>query len=351
MLKKALILLIVVVSLTGCIKFKGSGTNELGAYGGVFRSVNLGENWNAAMAILTLDQQNSSIVNYNVTNIFVDPSDKDAVYLGTKAHGLLYSYDNGLGWQSRGNLEGVYIDDIVVNPKDKCSVLISTNNRILQSEDCARTWDEVYYDTRTDIVITELAADTYTPNILYAGTSHGHVLKSENYGKTWSRIYETNSPVTSIIVGKDTRNIMVVTNNAGVVTSSDKGRTWVSHRQAMEAIGPLEEMIAATYSPAKNTVLVVSNHGLMKSNDFGKTWKDVPIITKQSEVKLVSLAIDPMDENVIYYATDNSFYKTIDGGKSWQSKQLPSANRPSVLLVNPMDRNELFMGFSVKTDN
>ena len=73
----------------GCIKFTSGPTGETG---GVWKTVDQGETWEQKVKFPTA-QGVGEIGQVNIKTIAVDPSDHLAIYAGTTADGLIYSYD------------------------------------------------------------------------------------------------------------------------------------------------------------------------------------------------------------------------------------------------------------------
>ena len=72
----------------------------------------------------------------------------------------------------------------------------------------------------------------------------------------------------------------------------------------------------AFHYPSKGKYIALATHtGVHQSHDFGKTWK-VTSGWRLTEVNNVEF--DPKDPNILYCSSPYGFYKTKDGGKTWQ---------------------------------
>jgi photosystem II stability/assembly factor-like uncharacterized protein len=60
--------------------------------------------------------------------------------------------------------------------------------------------------------------------------------------------------------------------------------------------------------------------------------------------------VNPQNDNEIYYTATigdrSTFYKTLDGGKNWITKKLPSGQIPVYLRVHKKNASVLFLGFT-----
>ena len=92
------------------------------------------------------------------------------------------------------------------------------------------------------------------------------------------------------------------------------------------------------------TILSASKYGILVSGDSGTTWQPLTLLTAPGRVDIFSVAVNPKKSEDLVYATATTFYKSNDGGRSWESKKLPTSRAASVLLVDAGDRNTIWMG-------
>jgi hypothetical protein len=69
-------------------------------------------------------------------------------------------------------------------------------------------------------------------------------------------------------------------------------------------------------------------------------------VTGEKKANIFCLAVDPENSQGIYYATENTFYKSLDGGENWSSKKLPSTRAATALAIDPDDPKVLYLGFT-----
>ena len=98
-----------------------------------------------------------------------------------------------------------------------------------------------------------------------------------------------------------------------------------------------------------DALLLIAKYGLLKTEDGGRTWQGISLITPPASTDIFAVAISPVNNQEIYYATASTFYKTVDGGKNWITKRLPSNARASYLAVDPLDPNVLYLGLANPT--
>jgi hypothetical protein len=101
-------------------------TSSSGGSGGVdsslFLSTDAGGTWRSVASVPTTDGRIQSISDVNVKVMSMDPQDPLAVYLATYDRGLYYTYNVTKGWVAVAGLPTATIDDVKVDPKNKCII-------------------------------------------------------------------------------------------------------------------------------------------------------------------------------------------------------------------------------------
>ncbi len=338
------IILLIILILPGCLSFKSKKKQGPPSLGGIFLSENRGKTWKSASKILNIENKNLSLHKVDILSLAIDPQDEKTLYAGTNGQGVFISYDNGLSWLQSRDLNNKSVQAIAVDPKNKCTIYVSSLNTLLKSIDCARTWKQIFFDTRNNLRINTIAVDSYDPRIVYIGTNDGDIIKSKDSGVSWFKIKKIDSEIIKIIIAKDTRNLAVATKSKGVFVSNNKGETWSPSADIL-----LDYIITDFVSDIKNNVLFVSTDSglIFRSNDYGKTWRKLKLITGEDESSILNLAVNVNNGKEIYYTTYNALYKTFDGGQNWISSQLPTPSKSSILKVNPKKENQIYLGFTI----
>ena len=116
------------------------------------------------------------------------------------------------------------------------------------------------------------------------------------------------------------------------------------------AINPLNESVIYAGTGDRNIGGYFSTGtGAYKSNDFGATWQYIGL----SDQKIISdIVIDPTDTNILYAATmgspslpnaDRGLYKSINGGNSWsQILFIGDSAGINDIAINPNNPNEIY---------
>ncbi|MEI7497659.1 MAG: YCF48-related protein [Candidatus Falkowbacteria bacterium] len=343
----ALLLLLTGV-LSGCgltVKTGANSTASGANDGGIYRTDNKGANWLQKTLLATVSGRPGNFNALNVSALAMDPVDAKAIYVGVVGEGLLYSYDRGDSWQRAASLGQVTINALAVDPTFHCTLYAAHSNKISKSLDCGRTWAPIYYDNDSKIIMNAIVVNPKLSSEVWLGTSRGDVMKSLNRGESWQLVNRFTKPVAGIYFSPFNVRVMAVPLEANSVNfTKDGGNSWEKFDDALKEIKGATNYRAFTFSGViDGGMFLASNQGLLSSTDFGKTWKEIPLLTPEPNTKINAIAVNPTNDNELYYVTNTTFYRSIDGGQNWITKKLPST-RPAIgLLVDPTQPNTIYL--------
>ncbi len=354
----ALFLVPVALLFTGaqCISF--SGGSSANADGGVYKSIDASDHWVGKNAIPSVSGTPRSMASVNILDMIVDPQDPNAFVIGTRENGIFYSFDAGESWNQVALLAKTGVNAVAIDPRDKCTIYAAVaSGRIMRSVDCFRTFEEIYRDGARETQITDLQIDAFNPNRIFAATTRGILLRSDTSGRTWSvaQNFSTgsnnNGTIMQLVMNpKESREMYVGITSQGLWKSTDGGATWVDLTPKLRTIAKLDaypiDFRGMAISPAAPRTLVILNglFGMLRTTDAGDTWSQVKLLTEPGNVTLRALGLSPQSDKVIYYGTASTFYRTIDGGATWETNRMPTTRIPSVILVDGKDAKKVYMG-------
>ncbi len=340
------------------VQTKGGGASD----GGVFVTNNKGDVWRQMPHIPTISGTPGSIATTDIEKIIIDPSDSGAVYLTTIKDGLYYTYNVGRGWSRIFSLPGdISANDLTINNNNKCIFYVAHDNKLQKTLDCGRTFEQVYFDNNTGVNILSVALDHYDPNIIYIGTSRGDILRSLDAGVSWRAIQRLADGVKKIIVNpRDSRSIFVATIKSGIYRFNSAGgatleeleeyrnkfdnTNWTNYNEALKEFNLGINFKDLIYSHEDSSLLLATDKAILRSFDEGQSWFKISLLTPEQDSSINSIAINPKNNQEIFYVTNTSFYRSYDGGGTWTVKKLPSSRLGSSLLIDFNNPNIIYLG-------
>jgi photosystem II stability/assembly factor-like uncharacterized protein len=207
------------------------------------------------------------------------------------------------------------------------------------------------------------------PNVFYMAQVNGGVFKTDDFGRTWTPIFDDQptGSVGAIAVALSDPNVIYVGSGEGlhrpdlsvgdgVYKSTDAGKTW-THLGLRD--GQQIAQIAVDPRDANRLFVAVAGHpygpnaerGIFRSLDGGKTFEKV--LYKDENTGGSDVLIDPQNPQIVYAslwesregpwenATFNGggggIFKSTDGGKTWTQLHggLPDAIVQANLAIAP----------------
>jgi len=353
MLKRKKILLFlaalaVLLLASGCTVITSSSQSTVNNIGGIFASNDKGDTWKSKSLIATVSGSAKSFSGLDVYSLTMDPSDSKAVYFGSVGSGLFYTYNGAESWQLAAGLGNVSIRSIAIDSLNKCNIYLAVANKVMYSKDCNRSWSQVYVDEPT-VTVDAIAIDHYNSSTIYIGVSRGDLIKSEDKGEGWQTIYRAKDKIRKIAVDpNDSRVIYLATEKKGVFYTKDRGQNWSDLNKALneKKLG-LDVRDIAMVKKEPGTVFLATTYGILKSKNGGETWDSIELIPPESKASINAMAVNLNNSQEIYYVTNTTFYRSVDGGASWKPLKLPTGRAGAKLLLDPQNANVVYLG--VKT--
>ena len=216
------------------------------------------------------------------------------------------------------------------------------------------------------------------PDTFYFGSVGGGVWKSENSGRTWTPVFDSQ-PVASIgaiAVAPSNPNVVYVgTGEAdmrsqisfgdGMYKSTDAGQTWT--HVGLDNTRQIGRILVDPKNPDVVFVAALGHayganpdRGVFRSTDGGSTWQKV--LYKGDSIGAIDLAFEPQNSRTIYatlwntrrppwsiyppsYGPGSGIFKSADGGDTWEqlTKDLPAERVGRIgIAVAPTNPNLVY---------
>jgi photosystem II stability/assembly factor-like uncharacterized protein len=215
------------------------------------------------------------------------------------------------------------------------------------------------------------------PNVFYMGAVDGGVWKSDDYGRTWSPIFDQQATqsIGAIAVAPSNPDVVYVASGEGlqrpdlsvgdgIYKSTDAGKTWthLGLRDGQQipalAVDPRnpDRLFAAVLGHPYGAN---SERGIFRSTDGGATWQKV--LYKDENTGGSDVEIDPSNPDAIYAGmwqsrlgpwednnpfagTNGGLFKSTDGGNTWRklTKGLPEDLVQINVAITPSQTNRLY---------
>jgi photosystem II stability/assembly factor-like uncharacterized protein len=340
-----------------------------GTLAGVFLSRDGGQTWTRITPRGNPDLR-------NIESLTFDPNDPQIIYAGTR-HLVWKTIDGGATWAPAhsGMIDDSDVMTLTIDRQYPQNVYATACTGIYRSTDGANQWtklDGIPYSSRR----TRAFAQGYDVNLLLAGTTEGLWI-SQDRGDSWYRTTSKELVVNAVIVQRG-GTIILGTEGAGVLRSSDRGRTWVasntgfSERFVFKLLfdaaggrvvvavwddrryggvfvspgvqGPwtrLGEGLAGrqvlSLALQGDTIFAGTDAGIFAREPEARAWTRLSTFVdgRDTHPRVTQLLALPL--NRLLAATSNGVIYSPDGGGTWTQPMLGSTDEVSDLAVSPLD--------------
>ena len=198
--------------------------------------------------------------------------------------------------------------------------------------------------------------------VILAGTEKG-IFRSDDEGQTWQEASNglTLSHVRWMAFHPTVSKLAFAgTEPADIFVSHDNGDSWRACPEVAQLRGPLKWSLP--YSPEAGCVRGFAFHesrvyaavevgGVLVSDDHGETWQLAEGSDGKPDLQgppepfvypdVHSLEVHPSSPDLVYAPTGGGFYRSTDGGKTWQ---LFYDCYCRAVWVNPQDPDHMILG-------
>ncbi len=272
--------------------------------GGVFRSMDNGDNW---------------------TEVSTDLTNKDIKALATNSSGYIFAAYRGGVFRSKNNgdnwspvntgLKNAGTSSFAINNSNGYIFAGSADSGVFRSMNTGDNWMAV------NTGLTNIKARALAVNLsghIFAGTDGGGVFRSLDNGDNWTPVNTGLTNVQSLAINSS-GHIFAGTASSGVFRSMDNGDNWTPVNAG------LTNVQALTINSSGH-IFAGTSGGVFRSMDNGGNWMDV-LPNKNVE------ALASNSSEAIFAGTlGGGVYRSTDDGNSWEQKNTGLANTEALSL-------------------
>ena len=323
------------------------------AGGGVWKSNNAGttfspifEEYAQSIGVVKLDPKKpDDIIWVGTGEIWT----RNSVSIGD---GLFKSTDGGNNWKKIGFENSERISSIAINPQNTNEMYVgvlgalwsdSNERGVYKSNDGGETWEKVLY-IGPSTGAADVIMDPSNPSILYAsmwefrrsawgfvsGGKTSALYKSSDSGKTWNKIHNgfpsgKLGRIAIAIAPSDSNILYSVLETGekatnGLWKSTNAGESWEHLNNDFGLTVRPFYFSRITVDPKDAEVVIKGGLFGSISRDGGKTFKSLG--NMHSDIH--DIVFDINNSDVIYSGTDGGFYRSWDGGSTFEiTEDLP----------------------------
>ena len=261
----------------------------------------------------------------------------DTLFAGTGAAGLFVSRDGGRSWRRTGRQTlGDRIMAVDVTADGKTVYAGTQESGLCVSRDGGVTWGAIALPFAPKPIVTGVDIDPGNEVRLAVTVTGGGAGLSNDGGRTWvtSRTGTLPSDCAVIRFFPDGVPGLVLGTQSGALYFSVNGLEWKLVLQLPDD-GPVSAL-----DRSSTGVLAATSHGVFSSSD-GMTWSASS--TGITNLMLTGLAASPIEASILYAATDEGVYRSVDAGMSWTRC---SDSRPVLSVLVLQDGRTVLAGTS-----
>jgi photosystem II stability/assembly factor-like uncharacterized protein len=311
-----------------------------GAGGGFFISEDGGTTWQQSVKGMGVR---------DVYSIYQDPIRPETIYAGTN-HGLFRSDDRGKAWLLVKRPE----------PDPKAAGKNQKKGKVVSESDSSGKRKPVATVTRSRAArpvsggSVKNVAQTRVQTSAQSGSGKkqrtGTSADSQTPAPEQPSFTDLQSQVFAVArltpLNDTESGGLVAATWEGLYRSTNEQKGWETLSLPVSANNASRPIIrtVATSPHAPGLILVGAEEGLFVSRDNGSSFTTMPLDGESRRVQVI--VIDPRNADTIYIGSSNAFFRSIDGGRSWERRGggLRLASSVSAIAVNPSNPDEVFVG-------
>lgn len=310
---------------------------------GVWLSLNRGERWEQKVLVYADRAGRKTIADVDIHQLVISPQDSRKIFALSREAGLWMSWNAGNNWDLI--LPASAVNDLIIQPNNAKVYYVAAGSSIVKTENEGDTFKAVYTSDQKTNEVTSLALHPKNTNLLYAGTSSGEILFSENAGVSWRVVTKLSGTIQRLAVHPNANDIMyAAVGNLGLARSADQGKNWDYFTETFKEFTGANDYRDFVLVPSG--IVYASRYGLLRSLNQGRDWTSLPLLSDKGNSNIYALAVNATNPLELYYGTRSTFYRSVDGGFNWIPRALPSTRAATAILISPAGADMIYLGVS-----
>jgi photosystem II stability/assembly factor-like uncharacterized protein len=303
---------------------------------GLFKSSDNGSSW----TMLT-----NGVPAGNVNGLVFRPGNTDVIYAATQTEGIFLSANAGASWTAiNQGLSALSLDEV-----DEKGGLLDEG-----FEHPAYAWMDpvdvenmripveliVSKDRATFPEILSIGIDPSNPARMMVGTDGYGILKSNDFGSTWSATGMNSGSIYDFLTDNSQGTYLYFAGvlDSGVRKSDAFRQDWTISNTGFHAGAD----VFGLASQASGAYVAASDRGVYKSTDAALTWTNIGL----SDIPLTDVFVDPNRTNIIFASSLNGLIRSNDSGQSWEPVGYPLLNDRFLTITQGYGNDSVFFGMS-----
>ena len=310
----------------------------------------------------------------NVESLAFDPNDPNVVYAGTRHLGWK-TLDGGAAWAPvhEGMIDDSDVMTLTLDHADPQTIYATACTGIYRSTEGAARWSKlpgIPFSSRRTRTFMQSVEE---PNLLLAGTTEGLWI-SEDRGGSWRLVTPKELVINAVLV-RPGGTIILGTEGAGVLRSSDRGATWIASnagfserfvsrmlfdtagRRLFVAVrgndgvfvtsgvrGPwirmadgLDGRQVLSLALQGETILAGTDDGIFARGPGATAWSRLPTMLAGQELHPRVTDLLALPPARLIAATSNGVIGSPDRGRNWTQRDLGTPDEVFGLALSPDD--------------
>ncbi len=336
MIKKIFALSLILLMAQSCSLTKGGVL-------GIVKTVDGGATWQSSN--LMEGEKTGNISGLTVSELMFDPNNRETLYASSTNGGLWMSKDSAQTWKQI--LSEITIYDFYIDHTDTSTIYVSgtynNHGKILKTANGGASWEQIYNEASSRNAVNTITGNPNNTQEIYAALNSGVMIKSQDGGINWFVIYDAKDQVLRMRFNPLNGQLYAIALTKGLAKSGNGGQTWTTLTSSLLATST----VLGTYEGASQfikfalddqnsqVIYLTSSKGVFKTTDEGVTWTGLILPVKGESMRPRAIA-SSRGGVVAYTSIDNTIFKTVNGGQSWQTQSLPTTNRVNSVIIDPV---------------